>query len=195
MKIKISFFALMLLFTLFVCGNLFAPIPLLAAAMHEAGHILAARSRGISLTSFDIGIFGARLGMKEGIHSYTDEIIVCAAGPAVNFFAAIMAAVLARISCMQSEGVEVFIFSSLSLGLINLLPVRSLDGGRILSSLISRLFSIRASDICVDILSFFSLITLWFVSLYLLLKTGASLSLFVFSVSLFANIFLEHPQK
>ena len=195
MKIKISFFALMLLLSLLVCGSVYSPLPLLAAAMHEAAHIIAARARSVSLNSFDIGIFGARLGISKGIYSYTDEIIVCAAGPAVNLLAALLLSIFKTLSHLGGEAMDIFILSSVSLCAINLLPIRSLDGGRILSAILSHLFSIKVSDICVDILSFLSLVIIWFVSLYLLLKSGASLSLFIFSISLFANIFLEHPQK
>ena len=195
MKIKVSFFALMLLLSLIISASYYAVIPIIAAAIHEAGHIICARLRGIHLKSFEVAIFGARLSIGGGIYSYSDEIAICAAGPAINFICADVAAVASRIWEVNNDIFELFILSSLSLGIINLLPIKSFDGGRILSALISKFFDVRIAEKTLNILSFLSLFVIWSISLYLLLRTSASLSLFVFSVSVFASIFIENDSE
>ncbi len=191
MKIKISFFAIMMLFSLIISGAYYAIIPISAAFLHELGHIFAARARKVELKNFDVGIFGARLTIGGSICSYADEMIVCASGPLVNLILAgicIFATLAYGIDC---DAFELFIISSLCLGILNLLPIRSFDGGRILGAALSQAFNERIADTAVTALSFLSLFILWCISLYLILRTSASLSLFVFSISLFANIFIE----
>lgn len=195
MRIRINFFALMLILSLLISGAFYGIIPLIAALLHEAGHIIAARLRGVRLGKMEIGVFGARISIENGIYSYSDEIIVCAAGPLVNFISADIAAIVFKLGEFENDLIPLFIFSSLCLGTVNLLPIRSFDGGRIICALISRVSTPDTADITVKILSFISLFSLWCVSLYLLLRTSASLSLFIFSVSLFANIFIDTQGK
>lgn len=191
MKIKVSFFAIMLLLSLVISGTYYSVIPIFAAILHELGHIFAAKARKVKLKNFDVGIFGARLTMDGGICSYADELIVCASGPLVNLILAGTATVIIRTCKISSDAAELFVFSSLCLGVFNLLPILSFDGGRILGAVISMISDTVIADKVVTFLSFLSLFTLWCISLYLLLRTSASLSLFVFSVSIFANIFVE----
>ena len=191
MKIKINFFAVMLFLSIIISCSYYALIPLLAATLHELGHILSAKICGVRLNNFNVGILGARLGMGNAVCSYGNEIIICASGPMMNFISAYFTFMISKLFCVNNEISDIFILSSVSLGIINILPIRSLDGGRIISAVISRIGNVRSAEIILDILSFITLFTLWCISLYLLLKNASSLSLFVFSVSIFASIFLE----
>ena len=68
--------------------------------------------------------------------------------------------------------------------MMNLLPVASLDGGRILSCLLSLTLGADAARRVLRLLSLFLLSLLWLLSVYALLRAGQFLSLFVFSFSL-----------
>ncbi|MBQ4091308.1 MAG: hypothetical protein IJC64_03215, partial [Clostridia bacterium] len=73
----------------------------LCALLHEFGHLIAARARGIEIEEIRIDFFGARICTGEGAGSYADEFILCAAGPAVN------AAILCAIGIfLKAEGVS-----------------------------------------------------------------------------------------
>ncbi len=163
-------------------------IALAAAALHELGHIFAARVRKIELSSLSLDIFGARIGTGARLNSYLDEIVLCAAGPISNFIFA--AAVLAS-PLRDNEYILFFAASSIALGALNLLPIKSFDGGRILSCVLARMCGVELSERIVFALSFISCFSLWCFSVYLMIRVGASLSLFVFSVSLFARIFVS----
>lgn len=193
MKIKISFFAIMLILALFLSSSFYALIPLIAALLHEFGHIFAAKARKVNLDKFNIGIFGARLSMNSSLCSYKDEITICAAGPLTNLIFAYLTKLLMIYFQIESPIFNIFIFSSISLAVINLLPIRSFDGGRILYSIISNLSTPQKAEHTVEALSFFLLFTLWCISVYLLLKTSASLSLFIFSSYLFISLFVKSP--
>ena len=146
MKITVSFFATMLILSLAISGAYNAIIPLIAATLHEAAHVIAAKARGVRLKKFDVGIFGARLTMSEGIYSYADEIVICAAGPLVNLFSAGICICICNVGGIESELFSLFILSSIALGVINLLPVRSFDGGRILLSALSYIITSSSAE-------------------------------------------------
>lgn len=190
MKIKISFFSALMISSLLLTQKYYALIPLFVAFLHECGHLAVARIKRIKIQSLDLGIFGARINIDGGIYSYSDEILVCLGGPLVNLLCADAAAIIARQFGIRSDAVALFILSSLSLGIINLLPICSFDGGRILFGVIAKRRSLSFAEKILKISSFISLFLIWIISVYLLLKTSASLSLFVFSVSVFATIFM-----
>lgn len=190
MKIKISFFSVLLFSSLIITKSHYALIPIGVAIVHELGHVVCAKLRRVRLESLDIGIFGARINLDPAIYSYSDEIAVCIGGPLINLISADLVAIAARLFDIHSEGVYFFIFASLSLAIINLLPIKSFDGGRILFCILAKKRSLPLSEKIINISSFISLFILWSLSLYLLLRTSASLSLFIFSVSIFATIFI-----
>ena len=87
---------------------------------------------------------------------------------------------------------QAFVMTSVALGIINLLPISGFDGGRMFSALAHSLFSCRTAERISSVLSFVIIFALWCFSVYLMFKISASVSLFVFSLSLFAKIFIAY---
>lgn len=167
-------------------------LPSLAgAALHESGHMLAAIALGIPLRSLDIGTFGASLKVRGSLISYPKELLLCAAGPVMNFISALAAAAFSEYRGYYTECGEWFIAVSVMLGLLNLMPAEGFDGGRILSVAASFFFGPRAAANILRITTFSAILLLWMISVYLLIRYGTSLSLFVFTLSLFYRIFVE----
>ena len=166
----------------------------LAALIHELGHLAAAVACGVRITGMRLDLFGARLELP-GLLSYRQELLVALGGPAANL---LTAAVLFRAwtacgcpVCGASPSLSgwalvlgVLLPASLGLCAVNLLPVASLDGGRILSCLLSLTLGADAARRVLRLLSLFLLSLLWLLSVYALLRAGQFLSLFVFSFSL-----------
>lgn len=166
----------------------------LAALIHELGHLAAAVACGVRITGMRLDLFGARLELP-GLLSYRQELLVALGGPAANL---LTAAVLSRAwtacgcpVCGASPSLSgwalvlgVLLPASLGLCAVNLLPVATLDGGRILSCLLSLTLGADAARRVLRLLSLFLLSLLWLLSVYALLRAGQFLSLFVFSFSL-----------
>jgi len=191
-KIRIAIPSLILAAALVLSGD---TLPLLAvfsaAALHELGHIFAARLLGVRFSEFSLSLLGARLNTETKLMSYKAEIILAAAGPAVNILSFLMFFPgFATVGGAVGEFFSYFTAASAALGLLNLLPVTSFDGGRILHSLISLIKDSETASKSLKILSFCSLFLLWSASVYLLIKASSSLSLFVFSLTLFARLFI-----
>lgn len=162
-----------------------------AAVLHESGHMLAALMLGIPMRSLDIGLFGASLKVRGSLISYPKEFMLCAAGPVTNFLSAAIVCILSAHRGYYTECGEWFASVSLMLGVLNLMPAEGFDGGRMLTVAVSSLFGPRAADRVISFTSFISIVALWMLSVYLLIRYGTSLSLFVFTLSLFYRLFIE----
>ena len=158
-----------------------------AAAIHEAGHLWAAHVLRIPVCSLKFGLLGARLGVGR-LLSYREEWLLALSGP----FASMLPAIL--LCRWWNAGFLLLLSqSSFALGLLNLLPVRSFDGGRMLSAFLCGVTNERIAGRVLSVCSFLCLFLLWSLSVYLLLRAGSGLSLLSFSVSLFLRFF-EDPE-
>ena len=102
---------------------------LAAAALHEWGHMAALRHFGGKISHLTVSPFGAEMTIADTARlSYGAEILVTLAGPAVNILLAVVLGLLGD----RWESAYVFAGAQLVLGLFNLIPIRPLDGGRLL---------------------------------------------------------------
>jgi Zn-dependent protease len=206
-KFKLSYSLIFLL----LCVTALEPshymlVSLLAAAFHELGHIFCARALGVRIKEMRLDLLGALLDTDGAPISYGAEFMLCAAGPLASFLGFAVAnglcirAGVGEILTYSRAGedawqyVRFFGASSLFLGVLNLLPVSSFDGGRMLSATLSYFFGDTLSSRICDAVSFLSVFTLWSASVYVMLKVGAFLSLFVFSASVFSRIFIKNRE-
>ena len=165
-----------------------AILTLLAVCIHEMGHVIAAKLAGVQLKGFFVDSLGARLTLGDAGLSYQKEILICSAGPVAN----VLSVLLIKCTGAAGSNASFFLSVSLALALLNLLPIRGFDGGRTFYCLGALLTTPTLAEQVSSLLSFFSLFFLWCISIYLMLKTGADISLFLFSVSVFSRIFLQH---
>lgn len=99
---------------------------LIAALCHEGGHILAAKCCGLTVRSVRLSAVGMELDIPRGPHcSYGQELLLLAAGPAVNLALTAL--------CCRLSGIWPKLFGGINLILacFNLLPVSPLDGGEL----------------------------------------------------------------
>ena len=189
MKIKVKCFAVMLFLSLVIYHSLFALCVLCAVIIHELGHIFAAKHLNINISECKIDIFGASLSPEFNNFSYKNEIVLCACGPLFNIFTSL--AIMPFWLLTKQEYLLYFILSSLTLALLNLLPIKGFDGGRICQSILCLISEPHLANRSITIISFVCILVLWLISVYLLLIARSNLSLFVFSISLFIKIFLN----
>ena len=187
MKIKVSFFGVLMLLALVFTHSYLSIAALLAALLHELGHIVAAKICDIPLKEIRLDIFGAAITPQKAFCSYKKEIALAAAGPIVN---AVSVFVLFPFFNGLCEFVKLFVVASLFLGALNLLPISDFDGGRILYCMVAYKSSPEVAFAVCRVISFVIAFFLWTFSIYLLLRLGASLSLFVFSFALLCKLLM-----
>lgn len=177
-----------------------------AAILHEAGHLLAARLMGITVDEIRFGFSGVRIVTGERLLSYKKEFFLAFCGPFVNLtvFFLVWACYFSRgelpevyaateefFLCGEPtpEGVFGFLaLSSLLQAAMNLLPVKSFDGGRMLYCLTARFLGLRAADVTVNAFSALCALFLWTLALYLMLRVSGGLGIFVFAACIFFGL-------
>ena len=87
----------------------------------------------------------------------------------------------------------IFSCASLVLGVLNLLPIRSFDGGRMTECALLQVMRVKTAEYTMRTLTFFFLFLLWAFAVYFLLRAGDGLSLFCFSMTLLLRFFDAAP--
>ncbi len=157
---------------------------LVSAGVHELGHIFVAKVRKLPLGGMRLDILGARISTSAPI-SYFDEWLLAAGGPLFNLCSA---ALVFRFASTENEWINLFVFSSLGLATLNLLPVETFDGARMLHCLLSMFTEGDIPYKTVRFLSYLFVLFMWLISVYLLMRVGNSLTLFIFSACLFSRL-------
>lgn len=117
---------------------------LLAAALHECGHLLLLRVFRVPVYGLRLNAFGAVILAPAARLSYGRELLVTLAGPAVNLLCAPLLSLLA--AHLGWAWGWLFAGAHALLGVYNLLPVPPLDGGRALYLLTAWRFGPATGD-------------------------------------------------
>lgn len=170
-------------------------ILLAAIALHGLGHLTAARLCGMRATGIRPTPTGLRLFLSEhDFPTYESELLIALGGPLGNLLGNVpLILVQAR---LPSDALREVVALSLFLGCWNLLPIEGFDGGRALRCLLLRHHGKRtltpdAVDRLLRITSGACFLGLWLLSVYLVLRTGRALSLFLFCLQLFWGLCRE----
>jgi Zn-dependent protease len=114
----------------------------LCIVLHEMGHALVARSRGIPIRGITLFLFGGVAELAAEPPSASSEFLMAIAGPLVSVFLSGMFFVLSLLATGLGWATSIeLIFRylsliNLSLLILNLLPAFPLDGGRVFRSIL-----------------------------------------------------------
>ena len=189
MKISISPTAVLFLTVLTLKGQLLMPAALLAALVHECGHLLIATALGVRMERMEIDLLGAKLTPVGLLPSYKSEFLLAAAGP---LFSLLLGTLL-----QGKQGAFALYMrdATLSFALFNLLPIRDFDGGRMLYACLAPHASLQQADSVLCVSSYVCLLLLFLLSSCLLLRYGQSPTLAVLTASLFMKLFLTNKAR
>lgn len=156
---------------------------LLAAALHEAGHLAACLVLHVPIRFFRPSAVGAVIGYDPCALSYGHEVVIALAGPACGLLGAIVAT-----GMPDGRATYLFGISSLSLALFNLLPIRPLDGGVALEAMLCACISPDFAARTLTILSLAGTVLLWMCAVAVQLRCGGNLSLLVISIYMLTSL-------
>ena len=163
---ELSFFLLLAAFTL-LSGWEWLLASLLAAAVHEAGHLLTLRFFGAGRGCLRVDAAGFSWERRGRLLSYGEELLAILAGPLANIVFALLLSVFSGETGWQQG--FFLAGTQLVLGLFNLLPVLPLDGAQALELFLSWLsepfFAARVAEV-VSLLSVGMLLAsaVWFLA-------------------------------
>lgn len=155
---------------------------ILAALIHEGGHLLVMVLCRIPPRAVEIRPFGVLILEKSGCRQTRwKEMFVALGGPLAN---GITAALLFLFRWGIKGAFSSLLAANLALGIFNILPVESLDGGRALNRFLSGFCSPARTERAVMTASLLVLIPLAIVGFWLLLQSKFNFSLLAASVYL-----------
>ena len=159
----------------------------LCVLLHELGHALSARRFGVETQDIILSVIGGVARLKNLPRKPIQELIIAAAGPAVNVVIAIILGIFLFLmgTMVFPDGGRItgsnFLFwvfaANIVLVVFNLIPAFPMDGGRMLRAVLSmKIDRVKATKIAVYIgyvLAFvFAVIAIW----------GAAYTLLIISV-------------
>jgi Zn-dependent protease len=145
-------------------GWLYAAGFVLLIAVHESGHVLAARRAGLTVSMpIFIPFFGAFISMKQQPTNARTEAIIAAGGPVVGSIGAF--ACLALGLLFENNLLLALAYTGCLINLFNLVPVHPLDGGRIVSAISPWLWLIGIPVLVIVAIKFPNPIVILFVIL------------------------------
>ena len=146
-----------------------------AIAVHEGGHLLMMRKCGyfpkrIKILPFSIAI----TDRQRQERSARENLLIIFFGPFANFICFLPSYLLYLRGIVS---ILPFAAANLSVGLFNLLPVMSLDGGQLLYLLLCRRLPHEKAEKAVDVLTFALLLPLAALGFWVLLESKHNFSL------------------
>jgi Zn-dependent protease/CBS domain-containing protein len=107
---------------------------------HEFGHAIMAQSKGVSVRSITLFIFGGVALLEKESEEAGDEFWIAVAGPAVSVAVAVLAGaawIAAESLNEQLAGILVYLaYMNVILVLFNMIPAYPLDGGRVFRAIL-----------------------------------------------------------
>lgn len=140
-ELHFLFFGILTIFLLIDSSGVSA-YGLIASLMHESGHILALAVSGYRPQKISFELSGICLKQNPSPLSPGKEIFILLAGSGVNF--SVFA--LSLLSAGSLQKIDTFAVVHLLLGIVNLLPFLSLDGGKVFLLLLSQCVSILTAE-------------------------------------------------
>lgn len=166
-----------------------------AILLHEMGHLLAAWACRVRIEALSLDVLGARLH-TTGLLSYGQEWLVAAGGPVASGLAAALAFPLWASRGYPQQGMLcLFVGASAVMGGLNLLPVGTLDGGRMLYCALAYTVGERFATMVLRLTGGACVLALWLFSVYALLRVGEMVAPFAFSMVLLVRILQGNYQE
>lgn len=148
-----------------------------AIIIHEAGHITMMCIFGYPPEKIKISLFEISISDgKRQERNFIQNFLIIFFGPFSNFICFILFYLLYLI------GNDFFLYpaaANLSVGLLNFLPVMSLDGGQLLYLILSRFFSDTVSQSIVNVITLIIIFPLAFFGFILLFNSKYNISLLI----------------
>ena len=140
-------------------------LPFLAAVLlHELGHLAGSIPAGVPLRRVGVGLTGLRMEFAAEQVSYRQELTVLASGSLFGLFTLLW---------LRDPAYRLW---ALVLNLANLLPVRGLDGGRILYCFLHRYMEGDSADRICRGVSGVCGVLFWMGGMWMVLRAGGSVT-------------------
>lgn len=188
-KVKISFLTILIItfFSLSNSGNFYL-YALFAAFIHEFGHLVAAIIVNCKISCVEFLPFGIRMRLTNAINTlpWYKSLFIIISGPLANILCFILIYLLNKGMCDAA-------ITHLAIAIFNLLPIGTLDGGKILYEILGACFKFKKCQQICDVISLVVAIGLFFLGSVLLIYTGYNFSLIL--TAIYLSVVIIYKQK
>lgn len=157
---------------------------ILLIAAHEIGHLAAGILMNYEFKEINFGL--ASIDICEASEyrpkSYVSEILIVVSGCAVNFVISLILWIMYILT--RNTRCIYIALQSLAIGMINIMPVHSLDGGKLAVLISHRYLDYKIAAKVCNILSLIFLIPLIFLGIILLAKSRYNFSVILLVIYL-----------
>lgn len=173
-RVYVSVFAILAFIAVLLSENSAYPsLFVLSAALHECAHIFSLKLVHSDISRICVYPFGADIRSSGTDISYFAEIFTVISGVLCNLLLSVLSALLYRF--IPDRHILFFCFANAFLALSNIIPVRSLDGGRALELILCEKYGPdRAYGIC-SFVSWLSYGIMCCFFMFLFLNSGCNL--------------------
>ena len=186
--VRISLFAVLAFAAALAADcSVFTVLIFVAAFVHELGHLICLKTNGVNIYGITVLPFGAVIRSDAEKLTYRKEAQAALAGPFAGLCAAAVSGVLFFV--FRDPYTLFFAAANMTLSFVNLVPVRTLDGGRALEALAFSRMPFEKAESFAENVSYGAFVFLTFASLGLLAFTGCNFSLVIFCVCLFVSAY------
>lgn len=158
-----------------------------SAIIHESGHIFMLKKNNIKINYIEILPVGININAENKLLSYKEDIKTAFAGPFFNIVCAVIAMLWLKFINFN-DIILFFLFSNLAFAALNLFPVKSLDGGKIVETLLRIYLPEPASFYLFTVISGIFLAILSLAALLILFITKYNFTLILLCCYLFYTI-------
>lgn len=163
---------------------------LFAIIIHETGHIILMCIFGYAPEKIKISLFEISISdRKRQERSFIQNFLIIFFGPFANFICFILFYLLYLIG---NDYFLYFAAANFSVGLFNILPVMSLDGGQLLYLILSRFFSDTGSQRIVNVITFIIIFPLASLGFILLFNSKYNFSLLIVCIYLVFSLICKN---
>lgn len=163
----------------------------ISAVLHECGHLLAMEISGYPAEKIKIRIFGGEIVKKNQIAKpLSSELLIIYGGIISNLLFAIVFGFINIY--FDNNFLYVLCFSNIGIGLFNLLPASTLDGGVGLSLVLSHFFGEKAAGNVITVLTILLLIPIFTAGFLVLFNSPYNFSLLFIGIYLTLSLFVKN---
>ncbi|MCL2097035.1 MAG: site-2 protease family protein [Oscillospiraceae bacterium] len=163
------------------------PVLFLCIFIHEMGHIIFIKLSRLDILSVEILPFGINIVTNNSLTAYKTDILIALSGPFANLIFSCV--IFFAIKFNGYDSVIFFAFlSNILYAAINLFPVRSLDGGRIVETAMKIILPENYSHTAFSAVSAVFLGVLSIFAFFILMATGYNFTLILLCCYLFYTI-------
>lgn len=116
-------------------GHFFVAL-IIAVLLHESAHILAAKHYGLSPSRLALTPFGGAVNLQTEFLTVQQRNLIYLAGPAGSLLLTMFFGVLVWLFPVVFGYLEYLVVANFLVGMMNVLPVYPLDGGKVIAGLV-----------------------------------------------------------